>query len=81
MKEVIVVIGCGAIAQAIARRVGVDKHILLADKKELERLNSVSGQKAMSTDFKGQNGNSLKRQQKVSRSKLKEVEKQQSDFE
>ena len=54
---------------------------LLADKKELERLNSVSGQKAMSTDFKGQNGNSLKRQQKVSRSKLKEVEKQQSDFE
>ena len=54
---------------------------MLADKKELERLNSVSGQKAMSTDFKGQNGNSLKRQQKVSRSKLKEVEKQQSDFE
>lgn len=33
MKEVIVVIGCGAIAQAIARRVGVDKHILLADIK------------------------------------------------
>ena len=57
------------------------EHILLADKKELERLNSVSGQKAMSTDFKGQNGNNLKRQQKVSRSKLKEVEKQQSDFE
>ena len=57
------------------------EHILLADKKELEQLNSVSGQKAMSTDFKGQNGNSLKRQQKVSRSKLKEVEKQQSDFE
>ena len=81
MKEVIAVIGSGAIAQAIARRVGVGKHILLADKKELERLNSVSGQKAMSTDFKGQNGNNLKRQQKVSRSKLKEVEKQQSDFE
>ena len=57
------------------------EHILLADKKELEQLNSVSGQKAMSTDFKGQNGNNLKRQQKVSRSKLKEVEKQQSDFE
>ena len=54
---------------------------MLADKKELEQLNSVSGQKAMSTDFKGQNGNNLKRQQKVSRSKLKEVEKQQSDFE
>ncbi|VDZ78180.1 short-chain dehydrogenase [Salmonella bongori] len=27
MKEVIVVIGSGAIAQAIARRVGVGKHI------------------------------------------------------
>lgn len=33
MKEVIVVIGSGAIAQAIARRVGVGKHILLADIK------------------------------------------------
>lgn len=47
------------------------EHILLADKKELERLNSVSGQKAMSTDFKGQNGNNLKRQQKVSQLEVK----------
>lgn len=31
MKEIIVVIGTGAIAQAIARRVSVGKHILLAD--------------------------------------------------
>lgn len=31
MKDVIVVIGSGAIAQAIARRVGTGKHILLAD--------------------------------------------------
>lgn len=31
MKDVIVVIGSGAIAQAIARRVSVGKHILLAD--------------------------------------------------
>lgn len=33
MKEVIVVIGSGSIAQAIARRVSVGKHILLADIK------------------------------------------------
>lgn len=31
MKEIIVVIGSGSIAQAIARRVSVGKHILLAD--------------------------------------------------
>ena len=31
MQDVIVVIGSGSIAQAIARRVGVSKHILLAD--------------------------------------------------
>lgn len=31
MKDVIVVIGSGSIAQAIARRVSVGKHILLAD--------------------------------------------------
>jgi len=31
MKEVVVVIGAGQIGQAIARRVGVGKHILLAD--------------------------------------------------
>lgn len=33
MKQVITVIGSGSIAQAIARRVGVGKHILLADIK------------------------------------------------
>jgi NAD(P)-dependent dehydrogenase (short-subunit alcohol dehydrogenase family) len=33
MKEVIVVIGPGQIGQAIARRVGIGKHILLADKR------------------------------------------------
>lgn len=31
MKNVIVVIGAGQIGQAIARRVGVGKHVLLAD--------------------------------------------------
>ena len=31
MAEVIVVIGPGLIGQAIARRVGVGKHIILAD--------------------------------------------------
>jgi len=34
MKNVIVVIGAGQIGQAIARRVGVGKHILLADQRE-----------------------------------------------
>ena len=34
MKNVIVVIGAGQIGQAIARRVGVGKHILLADMRE-----------------------------------------------
>ena len=34
MKEVIVVIGAGQIGQAIARRVGVAKQILLADQRE-----------------------------------------------
>ncbi|MBZ7747992.1 SDR family oxidoreductase [Klebsiella michiganensis] len=48
MKEVIVVIGSGAIAQAIARRVGVGKHILLADIKsentqEAENILSRAG--------------------------------------
>jgi NAD(P)-dependent dehydrogenase (short-subunit alcohol dehydrogenase family) len=33
-KEVVVVIGPGQIGQAIARRVGVGKHVLLADKRE-----------------------------------------------
>ena len=31
MKDVIVVIGAGQIGQAIARRIGVGKHVLLAD--------------------------------------------------
>jgi saccharopine dehydrogenase-like NADP-dependent oxidoreductase len=31
MTNVLVVIGAGQIAQAIARRVGVGKHVLLAD--------------------------------------------------
>ena len=34
MKEVIVVIGPGQIGQAIARRVGFGKHVLLADKRQ-----------------------------------------------
>lgn len=33
MKQVVVVIGPGQIGQAIARRVGIGKHILLADKR------------------------------------------------
>jgi NAD(P)-dependent dehydrogenase (short-subunit alcohol dehydrogenase family) len=33
MKEIVVVIGPGQIGQAIARRVGVGKHILLADRR------------------------------------------------
>lgn len=34
MKEVVVVIGPGAIGQAVARRVGVGKHLLLADLRQ-----------------------------------------------
>ena len=34
MKDVIVVIGPGQIGQAIARRVGVGKHVLLADMRQ-----------------------------------------------
>lgn len=34
MKEVVVVIGPGQIGQAIARRVGIGKHLLLADRRE-----------------------------------------------
>src|SRR4051794_14055112 len=34
MKNVIVVIGAGSIGQAIARRVSVGKHVLLADLRE-----------------------------------------------
>jgi saccharopine dehydrogenase-like NADP-dependent oxidoreductase len=34
MRDVIVVIGPGQIGQAIARRVGVGKHVLLADMRQ-----------------------------------------------
>jgi predicted dinucleotide-binding enzyme len=34
MTEVVVVIGPGQIGQAIARRVGFGKHVLLADKRQ-----------------------------------------------
>ena len=34
MKHAIVVIGAGQIGQAIARRVGIGKHVLLADRSE-----------------------------------------------
>ena len=34
MKDVIVVVGPGQIGQAIARRVGVGKHVLLADQRQ-----------------------------------------------
>ena len=33
-KEVVVLLGTGSIGQAIARRVGVGKHIVLADLKQ-----------------------------------------------
>jgi saccharopine dehydrogenase-like NADP-dependent oxidoreductase len=33
-KQVIVLIGAGQIGQAISRRVGVGKHILIADRSE-----------------------------------------------
>jgi NAD(P)-dependent dehydrogenase (short-subunit alcohol dehydrogenase family) len=41
MKDVIVVIGPGQIGQAIARRVGVGKHVLLADLRE-ENANAAA---------------------------------------
>jgi len=41
MKELIVVIGPGQIGQAIARRAGVGKHVLLADKRE-ENANAAA---------------------------------------
>ena len=34
MRDVIVVIGSGQIGQAIARRVGIGKHVLLADMRQ-----------------------------------------------
>src|SRR5271165_2201405 len=41
MKNVIVVIGAGQIGQAIARRVGVGKHVLLADMRP-ENVNAAA---------------------------------------
>jgi predicted dinucleotide-binding enzyme len=41
MAEVIVVIGAGQIGQAIARRIGVAKHVLLADMR-LETANAAA---------------------------------------
>ena len=34
MENVVVVVGAGQIGQAIARRVGVGKHVVLADRSE-----------------------------------------------
>src|SRR5690242_6351413 len=44
MKDVVVVIGPGQIGQAIARRVGVGKHVLLAD---LRRENAEAAAEVM----------------------------------
>src|ERR687885_1376202 len=44
MKQVVVVIGSGQIGQAIARRVGVGKHVLLAD---LRRENANAAAEVM----------------------------------
>ena len=41
MRDVIVVIGAGQIGQAIARRVGVGKHVLLADMRQ-ENANAAA---------------------------------------
>ena len=41
-KDIVVVIGPGQIGQAIARRVGVGKHVLLADKRE-ENAKAAAG--------------------------------------
>src|SRR5208337_3459431 len=45
MKSVIVVIGPGQIGQAIARRIGVGKHVLLADMR-LENADAAATVKA-----------------------------------
>jgi hypothetical protein len=52
MRDVIVVIGLGQIGQAIARRVGVGKHVVLAERNVagrsssfLSRSNSLPGRK------------------------------------
>ena len=44
MKDVVVVIGAGQIGQAIARRVGIGRHILIADVRE---ENAVAGANAL----------------------------------
>ena len=41
MKDVIVVIGAGQIGQAIARRVGAGKHLILADMR-LDNANAAA---------------------------------------
>jgi malate/lactate dehydrogenase len=41
MKNVVVVIGPGQIGQAIARRVGIGKHLLLADMRR-ENANAAA---------------------------------------
>ena len=59
------------------------EHTLLADKAELEHLEAVFEQEGMNVIFDSgeQTGDNRKQQQEISRLKLKEVEKQQSDFE
>ena len=42
MKEVLVVVGAGSIGQAIARRVGVGKHVLLASLDEQQAVGAAS---------------------------------------
>ncbi len=42
MKQGVVVIGAGQIGQAIARRVGIGKHVLLADRSE-SNANAAAG--------------------------------------
>jgi len=41
MKDVVVVIGPGQIGQAVARRVGIGKHVLLADLRQ-ENANAAA---------------------------------------
>jgi predicted dinucleotide-binding enzyme len=48
MRDVIVVIGPGQIGQAIARRVGVGKHVLLADLRR-ENADAAAGSSPAAT--------------------------------
>ena len=41
MKEVVILLGSGSIGQAIARRVGAGKHVVLADLK-IENANAAA---------------------------------------